>query len=163
MGSTPGQKPSLFNSRGNPSLWPLVLEDQTLILCSTAPSYCEDREKRGTGFYLLAAWAMPPDKLEESFHWLCESWKASWACAVCTVFILYTLSSESPSYLFLPQCSTPLSLSSQKSLTGTFLSYLPLSLCCPPPPSHSLPPSVSLILSPAALRWLALLKVCRLA
>lgn len=56
-----------------------------------------------------------------------------------------------------------LSLSSQESLTETFLSYLSLSLCCPPPPSHSLPPSVSLILSPAALRWLALLKVCRLA
>lgn len=154
---------------GNPFhsyLMTLLSKDQTESFCVWQPlPIVKPRRRKGQRLFFIY-WrleAMPPEKLEESFRWLCESWIASWTCAACIVFFYFIHSQLRVSLISLSPTVLNSSLSSQKSLTGTFLSYLPLSLCSPPPTDHSLPPSVSLILSPAALRWLALLKVCRLA
>lgn len=96
------------------------------------------------------------NKLEASFHWLWESWTASWACAVCTVFILHTVSSEPPSYLFLPQCSTPLSLSHHRKVWQELSSLICLFPCAVLPLLLILYLPLSLSFSPLLLSdgWL---------
>lgn len=122
-----------------------ISKGQTESFCVQQPLPIVKSRKWEGQRLVLIYWqleAMPPEKLEASFLWLCKSWIASWTCAVCIVFyfihsqLRVSLVSLSPTVL-------SSSLSSQQSLTGTFLSYLPLSLCSPPPPPRSLPPSVS--------------------
>lgn len=92
--------------------------------------------------------AMPPEKLEESFHWLCESWIASWTCAACIIFYLfYTQSAQSLPHISFSHSAQLLSLITKKSdrnfrllsvsfsvLSSPYFSFF-TSLCL----SHSLP------------------------
>lgn len=105
------------------------------------------REVQSLGFIYWQLEAMPPEKLEETFYWLCESWIVSWTCALCVVFLFYAQSPQSLPRLSFSHSAQLLSLITEKSdrnfpVLSVFFSVLSspsfsffTSLCL----SHSLP------------------------